>query len=169
MLKSIKAPTLKVAEVRMELLNALRKEGTAVKQEFRKTVDTWNGPRPTFEALVGISGGSANLLVGPTGDEKGVQKWVWLEAGTRVRYAIAIGWQSKTKVGWMGSGPGAGHMLVLGKKYMLAHGIPPRPGIAPRGWTAMIQKMRKDRFREAMINALQVGRSKALARTEATQ
>ncbi len=165
LLKSIKPPTLKVAEVRMELLNTLRKEGTIVRKEFQATVKTWTHEKPDFTALVGISGGNANLLVGPTGDEKGIWKWRWISEGTSVRWAVmSKDFVAKTKVRWMGSGPGAGRMLFAGKKFMLSHGIPPRPGIVGREWTQMIEERRRHPFQAAMIDAIQRARAKIFDR-----
>jgi hypothetical protein len=81
--KGIKPKKLRVDKVRLNLLNALRKEGRIVKKEFEKTTATWTGDKPTFMILISLAGGNAVVLVGPGGSTKGTQKWVWLDEGTK--------------------------------------------------------------------------------------
>lgn len=164
LLKGIKSPTLQVDKIRLELLNALHKEGRAAVKEHEKTVKTWRGEKPTFVSQVSLAGGNATLLVGPTGDEKGVAKWSWLNEGTKIRWAVMSGdWQSKTTPRSFGSGPGAGRVVIYGKAAMLKRGIGPRPGIEAREWTTEIQKRRKREFQRLMVEAIQRGREKAFA------
>ena len=58
----IKAGTLGVKEVRLELLTALRKEGTALKKEMRKTTATWQGTKPTFQSDIGLTKSAAGII-----------------------------------------------------------------------------------------------------------
>jgi hypothetical protein len=161
MLKAIKPAALRVDQIRLEILNALRAEGREVVKEHEKTVATWQNERPKFEFLIGLSGGNASVLVGPTGDDKGVQKWNWLNQGTRIRWALmSRDWQSKTTPRFVGAGRGQGRVLIAGRRAMMARGIPARPGIIAREWTVLIQERRKDKFRSRLIDALQRARAK---------
>lgn len=78
----------------------------------------------------------------------GIKKWVWLDQGTRVRYATMSGnWQSKTRQRWFGSGRGRGHVLFVRRKY-------PRPGIEARGWSESLTLTRKNAFQKAVLAGL---------------
>jgi len=162
--KGIKPAKLKVGRVRLEILNALRREGTTHKKELRKTVATWRGDKPKFESLVGLDHppGAATVVTGPTGNTKGVQKWVWLNDGTRIRWALmSRDWRSKTKVRSFRSGAGAGRVVLAGRRAMTARGIGPRPGIEAREWTKTLSQRRRKPFTRRMIQAMQRGAHKA--------
>ena len=159
-IKSIKPAKLNVDAIRMEILNEPRKEGTVHRQTLKQTVATWDGERPDFESQIGLErgDGSASVLTGPTGGEKGVSKWRWLNQGTRIRYALmSKDWQSKTKPGRYRSGPGRGKMLFVSRKLA-------RPGIEARDWTGKLMKSRRKPYTERMIKALQRGAGKAFPR-----
>lgn len=159
--KGIKPNKLKVKEVRLEILNALRAEGRDVVKELRKTTATWSGEKPDFEAIIGLSGEDASVFAGPTGSEMGAKKWRWLDAGTRIRWALmSRDWRSKTRPGFVGSGPGAGRVLLAGRRAMTRRNIAPRPGIQARGWSELIQKRRKRKFRDRIIAAKNRGLKK---------
>ena len=115
--KAIKPKKLNVPKVRQNLLNALRKEGNVIAKELRKTTATWKGEKPKFEVLIGIERppGSVTVLVGPTGTDLAVKKWVWANDGTRPhiiraknvpRLIFKTGFSAKTKPGFFGSFPG---------------------------------------------------------------
>jgi len=69
--------------MRLTLLNEVKKEGTVHKKELRKTVATWDGAKPKFESLVSLAKGDATVVTGPTGSDEAVNKWEWLDLGTR--------------------------------------------------------------------------------------
>ena len=159
-IKSIKPAKLNVDAIRMEILNELRKEGTVHRKTLKKTVATWEGDKPEFESQIGLERppGSASVLTGPTGSEKGVSKWRWLNEGTQVRYALmSKDWRSKTKPGRYRSGPGRGKMLFVSRKLA-------RPGIKARGWTPKLMKARRKPYTQRMIKATQRGAGKAFPR-----
>lgn len=159
--KSIKPQKLKVDAIRLELLNALRKEATAIKKEYQKVVNTWDDA-PKFDSAISLTGGNASALVGPTGSQKQVNKFLWLDKGTRIRWALmSKDWRSKTRPGGLSSGPGGGRVVVAGRRAMQARNIAPRPGIQARNWTTLIAQRRKRPFQRAMVKAMQVGASKA--------
>ena len=161
-MKAIKPKRLKVDAIRLEILNELRKEGTVHRKELNKTTATWKGERPKMESLFGLSKGDATVVTGPTGSDKAVNKWVWLNDGTKIRWALMSNdWRSKTTPRRFKSGRGRGRVVVAGKRYMLRHGIPPRPGIKAREWTVLLTKRRKRPFTRRMIKAMQRAAKKA--------
>ncbi len=153
--KGIKPQKLKVDAIRLVISNELRKEGKDQVKELNKTTATWKGAKPTFETLIGLSrglGGGASVATGPSGSTEGVNKWHWLNGGTRVRWALMSGnWKSKTKPGRFKSGGGRGRVIVVGKRRMAK----PQPGIKARNWADKLQKQRKKPFTLRMIKAMQ--------------
>lgn len=161
LVKGLKPKKLKVKQVRLNILNALRAEGKIVKKELEKTTATWKGAKPTFEIAIGLTGKDAIVLVGPAGDPKGAQKWVWLDEGTKPHIIQAKsapnlifrdgrGFKAKTKVKTFSSGAGANTGAIVQKKKVK------HPGIQARDWTGEISKLRKKRFTKSMQKAAQI-------------
>jgi hypothetical protein len=160
--KSLKPKKLKVKEVRLKILNELRKEGRLIKREFEKTTATWKGAKPTFEIAIGLTGQDAIVLVGPGGNQEGAQKWVWLNDGTKKDYPIVAknapnlvfrdgrGFKAKTKVKTFSSKPGANTGAWISKKQVT------HPGIEARDWTGEIAKDRRKPFNKAMTEAAKI-------------
>jgi hypothetical protein len=160
-IKSIKPQKLRVDAIRLELLNELRKQGTATRRELEKTVRTWQDA-PRFETIISLAGGDAAALTGPVGSEMQVQKFVWLDKGTRIRWAVmSRDWQSKTRPGRLNSGPGSGRVVIAGRRAMQARNIRPRPGIEARNWTEIVASRRKRPYQRAMVKAMQRAAQKA--------
>jgi len=150
--KVLRPKKLKIDEVRMALLNALRAEGRAIQKEYEKTVATW-AHKPKFEQLIGLDKQQATVLVGT---DSRIYKFI--DEGTRVRRAVmSKDWQSKTTPNVIGSGPGRGHVVFISKKIAL-------PGIKARNFTKIIQRRRKKPFRNAMLKAARKGAAKANSR-----
>lgn len=158
--KPIKPKKLNVDKVRQNLLNALRKEGNAVKKEYEKTVATWNDP-PKFEVLIGLERppGSATVLVGPVGTTMQVNKFVWTDEGTEPHVIKAknapnlvfqSGYSPKTKPGKIASYP-AGHFGEFVRIKQVNH-----PGTEARKFTEIIVKRRRKPFTRAMIKAARI-------------
>lgn len=149
LVKAIKATKLKEDVFRLELLNELRKTGTAVKRDFERTTRTWKGDKPKFESAVSLSraDGGPTLLVEPTGG-KGAKKWGWLDKGTKVRYAtMTSNFSPKTRPGSLDSGAGRGGVAFINKKR-------PRPGIKARGWSVLITNSWRRPMKQRMQKAL---------------
>lgn len=152
LVKSIKASKLKVDPVRLELLNEMRKTGTAVRKDYQRTVRTWQGEKPEFAQAVSLANGGPTLLIVVQG--AGAKKWFWLDGGTKVRYAtMSPDFKSKTVPRVLDSRAGKGRRLFVNKKR-------PRPGIEARMWTEMIAKKWRRPFKKRMEEAMVRGSKK---------
>lgn len=160
--KPLKPGKLKVKDVRLRILNELRKEGRAVKRELEKTVATWKGAKPTFTFAIGLDGKDAIVIVGPAGNPKGAQKWVWLDEGTKKNYPIKAknapflvfrhgsGFKAKTKVKTFASNPGANTGPWVRKKEVT------HPGIEAREWSEEIAELRQKQFARRLSKAARI-------------
>lgn len=175
LVKGLKPAKLKVKQVRLNILNELRKEGQVIKSEFDKTTASWDGAKPTFEIAIGLTRQDAIVLVGPGGNPEGAQKWVWLDEGTKKNYPITAknprvikrngksvkmppmlifrhgsGFTPKTQIGIFASGSGANTGSWVSKKTVT------HPGIEARQWTQEIAKRRRKKFTQNIIKAARV-------------
>jgi len=158
--KSIRPLPIKPERIRLEILNALRKEGTVQKKLLRQTTAHWSGDKPTFTAEISLTGGDANLLVGPIGNTMGVKKWVWTDEGTkphiiRPKRARALRFRSGYK---SGSRPGT---FVTGRSSYsggwVSAQIVHHPGTKARNWSSLLLKERFLPFNTAMNAAVRNG------------
>jgi hypothetical protein len=160
LVKSIKPKKLDIDQIRLNLLNALRAEGQIIAKEFDKTTATWEGEKPKFEVLIGLTGTDATVVVGPTGSDLAVNKWTWLDKGTKKNYPIEpkrapklifqSGYKAKTRVNTFSSSGGGPFGPTVGAKKVI------HPGIKARNWSVLIIKRRKKRFTKAMIEAARI-------------
>lgn len=155
----IAPPVIRARLPRRKIGNGLRRFATKVKRDFDKTMKTWED-HPTYKKEVSFRAGEGTAKVSVTDKVVGA-----LDEGTRVRWALlSKDWRSKTRPGFIGSGPGAGRVLMRGRKMRKA-GIPPGPGIKPRGWSGVIAKKFEPIFEkdmeaavnEAIVEALNLG------------
>ncbi len=152
-LKAWKPEVLNVDTVRMKMLNALAAEGRAHVKELKKTVTTWQGDKPKFNSIKNLNRQGAGMITTfPTGTELAVNKWYWLNSGTRVRYAVmSRGFESKTFPGWFGSGKGRGKKVFVSRKLNKGRGM---PGIKARRWCELLAEDRQQPFGHAMQKAI---------------
>jgi hypothetical protein len=158
--KPLSPKKLNTPKIRQAIIKVLEAEGKAIASEFQKTTSSWQGEKPRFEVLADISGRDATVLVGPTGTDKAVNKWVWLDKGTRKNYPITAkrkprlvfqsGYSAKTKVGSFGSFPGGSFGPIVSKVKII------HPGIKAREWSILIVQRRRKRFVQALIEAARV-------------
>ena len=126
----------------------MKKHGKLVNGDLDKTVANWT-KKPTFTYTV--TSNDLSLRMGLTdwvnngrlqGDHSVVPAdwhWVWLNKGTTERWAVMSGdWKSKTSVGTLSSGAGAGGVVRRGKSQMVA----PKEGIKARKWIPLIHNAR---------------------------
>jgi hypothetical protein len=162
--KPIRPERLKVDAVRMELLNNMRKEGTAAKQELEKTVGGWKGEKPKFEVLIGLTRDDTTVVVGPTGSDEAVNKWNWLNEGTkphpirakRAKYLkYRLGYNAGTRPGTLQSRGG----YYVGSWWRRSRSVI-HPGIEARGWTELVTQRRMPKFIKSTNEALRRGMKK---------
>jgi len=159
--KEIKPKKLKVQAIIDELTKELEAEGKFHQKELGKTTQSWKKDKPKFESLTEVGADSVIVVTGPTGSDKAVNKFMWLNEGTKIRWALmSRNWRSKTRVGKFASGPGRGRVVIAGRRAMTARNIRPRPGIKARNWTTILQKRRKRPFTKRMIQAMRRGAQK---------
>jgi hypothetical protein len=159
LVKGIKPKKLQIDKIRRNLLDALETEGRLIAREFDKTTASWSGEKPRFEVETNLSSRDAEVLVGPTGADKAVDKWVWLDQGTRPhvirpvnakRLAFRANYRPKTRVGVFGSaGGGSSGPRVFAKSVQ-------HPGTEARNWSEDIVKRRRKPFTRNMIAAAKV-------------
>ncbi len=142
--KVIKPAKLRIDEVRLELLNALGREGTAIKQEYEKTVRTWQH-KPKFEQQISLAKGEAAVLVGT--DDK---VFGYVDLGTRPHIIVPkragllrfqSGYKAKTAPGVIGSSAGGKFGSVVYSR--IVH----HPGTVARNFSKIIQNADKSHFK----------------------
>ncbi len=154
--KGIKPKKLQVDQIRLNILNALREEGKIIAKEFEKTTRTWKGVKPKFEVLIGLTGKDATVIVGPTGSDKAVLKWVWIDEGTRPHKIRAknapllkfrSGFSPKTLPNKIASFPSGSFGSFVSKKEVN------HPGTKPRNFTTIVVRRRRKPFIKSMTKA----------------
>lgn len=150
--KPIHPPKLKVGRIRLEALNGLRKAGRGMQKDFEATTQTWRNEKPTFSFNISLAGGATGTLtIQVGGNQKGQDKWFWLDEGTAVRYAtMTPDFSPKTRAGFIGSGSGSGGVQFVNRQY-------PKPGIEARGWSEAIAEKWTPLFEDIMQEALDKG------------
>lgn len=137
-------PAVRMPLPRRKIMSQLRRFSAGVKTDFDKTMATW-ADHPDFKRQVSFRAGVAMARVHVRDKVYGA-----LDEGTKVRWALlSKDWRSKTRPGFIGSGPGAGRVLMRGRKMRKA-GIPPGPGIKARGWSGVIAEKHKPIFERDM-------------------
>lgn len=156
-LKPILAKPFNTKGIKTAIEQTLIEEGKAQKLEMAKTTSSWTGTKPRWRVDRIVSGDQIGMHIYPDQNTESGRIWVYLDQGTRIRWAVmSRNWRSKTKVGQMQSGPGAGYVVVAGKRFMQAHNIAPRPGIAARKWSEMLQKKWTPKFIERMRKRFEI-------------
>lgn len=121
------------------------------------TIATWEGIKPRFESSTIVGPTQLAIHTGPIGDGEGARKWRFLEAGTRIRWAVMSSpWRSKTRVGRLSSRRGRGRVVIFGKRAMISRNIRPRPGIQARNWIAEVNKLRSRKFKGLLQRTFEI-------------
>lgn len=156
--KPKRPPRLDGKEIRLELLHELEEIGEDMLEDFEQTIATWDGETPDFEVKAELTrADGATMQIVLVGDAKGINKWLWLNFGTSVRYAqLSEDWESKTVPGRLRTGQGAGRVVRIDVNN-------PQPGIEARGWSGIIAEDWRPKFRARMQEALRRGAQKATA------
>jgi hypothetical protein len=137
--------------ITVQLRKAVEAEAFEHRRLLRETTKTWKGVKPQFRSTNIVSQKQIAIATFPFGGgprAKGYWKWVWLERGTKIRWALMTGdWRSKTSRGVLGSGSGGGGVVIVGKRAMMRRNIKPRPGIQARNFIAEMNKVRSRKFK----------------------
>lgn len=160
--KPIKPNNLKVDDVRLAILNALRKEGTVEKKMLEGTTKYWEGEKPRFTSEVSLAGGDAQLLVGVGGSVEAAQKWIHVNDGTKGGYwvyprkARALRFQPGYTAG---STPNTLKVKPARRygEFIYRKAAFIKKGIEARNWTIVVLEERYVPFRKAMNDALEAG------------
>ncbi len=135
-----------------------RMEGFAdgvINNSFQLTSLTWKKEKPAYGRISKKKKKELSVTVGVLKDTKGNRKWIWLNGGTSLRWALmSSDWKSKTKPRRLKSGRGQGRVVIVGRRAMQARGIRPRPGIKERGWIDIIEKKTSKPFKSLMTLAI---------------
>lgn len=150
--KVIKPVRLKEKEMRLELLNGLRKVARGVTADFKKTTATWKN-QPEFETIISLSGGEAGFLVGTNN-----KIYEYIDQGTRPHIirpkngrflAFASGYKAKTSPGVIGSRPGG----ATSNRGIFAREVR-HPGTKPRLFSKTIAKNWERRYKAEMHDSM---------------
>lgn len=121
--------------------------------DFEASVQTFrNRPTPITTPPM-IEGGGLITTVGILD-----QRYFYVSRGTRIRWAVmSKDWQSKTAPNRLRAIRGSGQAIIIGKRAMLARGIPPRKGIEAREFDKQIAEKHRKSFAKTMSKAIKDG------------
>lgn len=157
-IKVIKPPALKGKAFRLAARRELIKVGGEVVVDFRRVVRSWNGERPDFVHRTSEEGGDRVILFAGVEDfeTKGGKKFMWLNDGTRVRYAhMTPDFRPKTIPRVLNSFAGAGGLMRVDK-------TKPLPGIKAREW----DKEAEDKWRPLITTRVEAAVGAAIAEAQ---
>jgi hypothetical protein len=149
--KTIKPQRLKEKEMRLELLNVVRKAGRDIQKDFQVTTKTWKH-KPKFEVITSLSKPGPSVLVG-TNDA--IYRYV--DEGTRPhiirpkkakRLRFQGGYQAKTQIGVIGSSAGGASGSII-----YSRGVK-HPGTKARKFSQAIEKKWTKPFKSRMNDAM---------------
>lgn len=157
-IKILKPNALKIKEMRLEILNGLRKAAKEVTKDFKETTKTWNH-QPKFETVIALGKTKAEFLV-DTSDEiygyvnDGTQPHR-IEPVNAKRLSFVSGSRAKTTPNILGSTAGA-----RGSRQVYSMGVN-HPGTKARNFSKLIHKKHTKRFKEIMHEAMRRAREKS--------
>jgi len=129
------------------------KDAKAMGKDLENVTKTWKGNKPRIQTEAKlIPSGTPPYPMFHTGftasawpkndGSKGWLKWLWLDLGTKVRYAtMTPKFAAKTRTGQLNSWKGKGGLLFVNKKR-------PRPGIKARKFTKALAKKWTPKFKK---------------------
>ena len=140
--------------------DACIKDAKAMAADLEKVQKTWKGEKARIQSEAKLTppqtppypmfhtGFSASAWPKDDGG-KGWLKWLWLDQGTKVRYAtMTPKFVPKTRGGQLNSWKGRGGMLFVNKKR-------PRPGIKARHFIEALAKKWKQPFADHIAKAVE--------------
>lgn len=155
MTTAVEFEIIKPKKIRFDLLpkaleKSVKEEAKEHQKRLKKTTTTWKGAKPDFESETDTSGGNLIVVTGPTGNERGAQKWRWLDEGTKAHYVPKSGvarmtfqpnYRAKTKPRQFRSGRGgaSGPFITRKGRWKVS-------GIKARQWSETLAKERRKPF-----------------------
>ena len=161
--KVVKPKKMKVGPMRNAIVSAVGSEAKWARDQMKRTISGWQGVKPVIDMDASVKGGDLSYLVAPSGPAKGVQKWNWLDQGTRPHRITAkraktlrfqVNYAAGTSPGSLDSYPGGSWGATRYPRSVW------HPGFPARGWTEMIYKKGTPRFQKAVIAATKTGAHK---------
>lgn len=147
-----------------------RNEGRKIRTLLLSTVKHWEGARPDFKVRQQVAptrSGDIIVTVTATGSVEAVEKFLWLDKGTDVRYAhMSRDFKRKTRAGVLKTNAGKTGTPYFkrrarrNKKGQFNKGggslIPAakNPGIEARDWTGIVARRRQPEFRRQLRREL---------------
>lgn len=156
--KKFTAKPIDAKAMRLELLNGLRKTGTAMRKDFQATVATWE-EKPEFDEKISLAGGRASVTVTTANEIYG-----YVDQGTKAhdiypkkakRLAFQPGYRAKTQPGVIGSGAGGADGGVLFRPYVR------HPGTKARKFSKTIAAKWRKTFPSMMKGAMKKAAAKS--------
>lgn len=142
------------AAFKNEILAGATEAGTVVKDQYLKTVATWDS-QPEFSTKFFV--GEYWMLWVGTYDPV----YNFLDGGTSIRWALMSDpFEPKTHPHFIGSDTGVGEVVKRGYTVQ-----PPRQGITAREWTRDIYILMRPEFRRIMRNAVARGTARMMKGT----
>lgn len=154
--KAILASEINIAVYVKEFSKELEKEGLIHRQLLGKTVSTWKN-KPVFKTTLKPSISALHMLTAPTGSEKAIRQWVWVNYGTKPHTIKAKNAPNLVfRTGYVAaSTPGkfkSDRHFRFGPRRRtkkVRH-----PGIDARDWTGIIYERRQSKFERRMATAM---------------
>lgn len=150
-LEVISAEEFKPGKMADAMRKHLKRFGRKLVKQHEKTTKSWKSDKPTFDFRHIVAPSrqqEVEIEVILLGSSRGINKWVWLNEGTEVRYAkLSEDWESKTVPGILTSLPGAGRVTKIDPSN-------PSPGIEAREWTEEIEFLYQKEFARIMQAAI---------------
>ena len=141
--------------VRGKILAQLNKEVKEAERLMNMPIATWDDPPTIVATSPKYAGGEIHYEVRVAGTDQQRNKWLWLDKGTKVRYAtMTSDFKRKTAprrlTSTAGTSPSRDGVAIVSKKY-------PRPGIQARQWSSIINRRLRDRLRKNIPRAIREG------------
>ena len=128
-----------VGRIRKNIRQVLRDEGTKDKVVLNKTIDGWDGEKPTMAYEAKVTAGDASVWIGPKGSQSAIEKWRRIDEGLPEHEIVSattmiFPWQGvgssykakTTPKKFSSGGPGTKHGTIRRTKHIKRHYITPR-------------------------------------------
>lgn len=157
-LRAIKPKPFDEPALKAAIKSELEAYSPFVINSFENTTFGWRGAKPTFKARHVISSAEMKIEVRITGDKKGVDKWTWLDTGTRPhvivprrakRLRFRLGYSAGSRPGRLMSyaSKRADGQTIYAKRVV-------HPGTEARRWLELVRKEHERPFARWMDAAM---------------